>query len=64
MINIASLARLAFGVALIAGTTALVGCGPEPYSRTTTTQQSTTTTPVVQPSTTTTTTTQQNTQRP
>jgi hypothetical protein len=56
--------RVAIGVALIAGTAALAGCGsdPAPYSRTTTSEQSTITTPAA-PATTTTTTTQQNMQR-
>lgn len=40
-----SYARLATGMALIAGLAVLSGCGPAPYSRTTTSEQTTTTTP-------------------
>jgi ABC-type glycerol-3-phosphate transport system substrate-binding protein len=55
---------LTVGMALIAGTAVLAGCGgPEPVTRTTTTEQTTTTTPPP-PATSTTTTTTQQTQRP
>jgi len=59
MTNSTSRFRLAAGLALIAGTVALAGCGgtPAPYSSTTTTERSMTTTPVQQPTTITTTTT-------
>ena len=64
MIEIKSRFRLAMGVALIAGTAVLAGCGPEPYSRTTTSEQSTITTPAPRATTTTTTTTDLHSQRP
>lgn len=64
MITTTSHFRMAVGVALIAGTAMLAGCGgPEPSSRTTTSEQSTTTT-AAPPATTTTTTTQHNSLRP
>lgn len=55
--------RMAVGVALIASTAVLAGCGSDPSSRTTTSEQSTITTPAQPATTTTTTTTQQNSQR-
>jgi hypothetical protein len=64
MNNTTSRFRLAFGVAVIAGTAVLAGCGPAPYSRTTTSEQTTITTPPPPSTTTTTTSTQQNSQRP
>jgi hypothetical protein len=63
MNNTISRIRLAYGMALLAGTAVLAGCGPTPYSRTTTSEQSTTTTPAQQPMTTTTTRTDQNSQQ-
>jgi hypothetical protein len=45
MIDISWRFRLGAGVALIAGMTALAGCGATPETRTFTTQQTTTTTP-------------------
>jgi hypothetical protein len=63
MIRGTSRFHLAVGVAMIAGTAALAGCAPAPYSRTTTSEQSTVTTPAPV-ATTTTTTTQENTKHP
>jgi hypothetical protein len=63
MIDLSSRFRVAVGLALIAGTTLLAGCGSKPYSHSTTSEQTTTTTPAPQ-ATTTTTTTEQNSQRP
>jgi hypothetical protein len=56
MIDISWRFRLGAGVALIAGVTALAGCGAAPETRTFTTQQTTTTTPPPVMATTTTTT--------
>jgi hypothetical protein len=57
--------RLAFGVALMAGTVMLVGCGSTPTTRTTSSSEhSTTTMPAPQATTTTNTTTQQNSRTP
>ena len=41
MIGTSTCLRLAAGVALMAGTVALVGCGPDPVTRTTTTTERT-----------------------
>jgi hypothetical protein len=66
MNNIASRLELALGLALIAGTTVLAGCGPDPVTRTTTTttEQITTSPPPVAPATSTTTTETQQIHRP
>jgi hypothetical protein len=65
MINKPSRFGLTVGMALIAGTAVLAGCGgPEPVTRTTTTTEQTTTTAPPPPVTSTTTTTTQQTQRP
>ena len=64
MIHEPSRLGLTGGMALIAGTAVLAGCGgPEPVTRTISTEQTTTTTPPP-PTTSTTTTTTQQTQRP
>ena len=61
MMGISPRLRMAVGMALMAGTVALAGCGPTPVTRTTTTTEQTTTAPVMPappPTTSTTTTTQ------